>query len=506
MVEVPFQQLLKLFDFKSLSIKERFDEFLLLFTLASIHTIDTGQFEDALKFLNVRDGLHLSFTIDDGESTDFYSGNLVSEFLNDLNGKLTLVEDEVVNFTIRITKNAVGGVISVYSYEDIINYFQSLTVQAILNDFNKFLPKENYLVFEFQTNEPVSKTKSIWFVNKGFSGTPYQIDRQPVLSKAQTSCYFNYLPKLSLIPQDFEFLELPGEKLAEVFNKLTSILSVAFLFDITNLQNNHLEFRLNGYKSINGTSDLSAFKVDPENQYFKIYNWVYDSGNFVDKIGLARNIISLHFENEKLSELKGDPFTSIQSSYKVYEKQNIKQYIEIRNKISDQLLSFHDRANKIIETFASGFQKSAFALLTFYISAIILKVLGKDKLVQVFTIDAAILSTSFILCSIIYYFVLKWEVKVQKDRFENNYNDVKKRYTDLLDQQDISRILNNDHEFNSDLKFIQDKGKNYTIMWFSFLAIFFVSTWLLYFTYNPQFIFDLGHWFGQLCARKVPKP
>jgi hypothetical protein len=500
MVEASFQELVNLFEFKSLLINERFDELSVSFILEKINTIDASQFEDALKFLNARDSFQFSFSIDDGESTDFYHGNPITEFINDLNSKLSLVEEEAVNINIKVTKAITTGIISVYSYGALIDYFKNLSFQALLNDFNKFLAKENYLIFEFQTVELVSKTKSIWFVNKGFSGLPDQILRQPMLNRAQTSCYFNYLPKLSIVPQDFDLLEAPTDDLAKIFNKLANVLSVAFLFDITNLQNNNLEFRLNGYKSINGVCDLSAFRIDPEKKYFKIYDWVYDSGNFVDKIGLARNIISLHFENDKLEELKGDPFTSIQSSYKVYEKQNIKQYIEIRNKISDQLLSFHDRANKIIETFASGFQKSAFALLTFYISAIILKVLGKDKLVQVFTIDAAILSTSFILCSIIYFFISKWEVDVQKVRFQNNYNDIKNRYADLLDQQDINRILNDDHEFNGDLNFIQDKEKKYTIMWFSFLAIFLVSTWLLYFIYNPAVILEIGNLFGNDCA------
>src|SRR5690606_13634802 len=109
------------------------------------------------------------------------------------------------------------------------------------------------------------------------------------------------------------------------------------------------------------------------------------------------------------------------SSFKVYEKQNIKQYIEIRNKISDQLLDFNNRANKIVETFASGFQKSTLALISFYLSAIVIRVLSKGDFVNIFSLDATILSLTFLSGSIIYYCVSRWEIKEQRTRFVNSY-------------------------------------------------------------------------------------
>jgi hypothetical protein len=479
---------LTLFEYTDASITEQFDELKIVLKSESHKKIAASVFADTLGFLNSRDKLYLSFIVDEGEPIDYYSDDDSTDFLSELESKLSIVDDEKIEITIRIIKNIVGGVISIYCYTDFLNFLKGLPVQIVFHEFNTYLQKENFLIFESQTDEPLTMTKSFWFVNIGYSGLPDKIDRSSIINRAKTACHYNFLPKFALLVEDFLPINSGSKDLEDLMNRLATILSIVFLYDITNLQNDLLEYRLNGYKSLSGTADLRLIKADPEFQYYKIYNWVYDSGNFIDKIGLARNIISLHLENVDRTELKGDPFQSIQSSYKVYEKQNIKQYIEVRNKISDQLLSFHDRANKIIETFASGFQKSALALITFYISAIILKVLNKDKLIEVFTIDAAVLSSAFILCSVVYYFVLKWEVKAQRIRFENNYKDVKRRYTDLLDEQDIDRILNNDHEFKSDLNFIKAKGKNYTNMWFIFLSIFLISTWLLYFIYNPALI------------------
>lgn len=491
---------LALFEYSDVKITEQFDEFKIVLKSETHKKLEASTFIHCLDFLNSRDKLQLSFVVDEGEPIDYYSDVDPADFLSELDSKLSIVEDEKIEITIRVIKNIVNGIISIYSYSDFFIFLKGLTVQAIFHEFNSYIQKENYLIFEYQTQETVIKTKSIWFVNIDYSGIPEKLDRDSIINKAKSSCHYNFLSKFVLLAEDFLPTTSDSNDLDDMMNRLAIVLSIVFLYDITNLQNDKLDYRLNGYKSISGNEDLSLVKADKELQYYKIYNWVYDSGNFVDKIGLARNIISLHLDNVDHTDLKGDPFRSIQSSYKVYEKQNIKQYVEIRNKISDQLLNFHDRANKIIETFASGFQKSALALITFYISAIILKVLNKDKLIEIFTIDAAVLSTAFILCSVVYYFVLRWEVKAQRIRFENNYKDVKKRYTDLLDEQDINRILNNDHEFKSDLIFITSKAKNYTIMWFIFLSIFFTSTWLLYFIYNPALILKIGALFHNGCS------
>lgn len=188
--------------------------------------------------------------------------------------------------------------------------------------------------------------------------------------------------------------------------------------------------------------------------------------------------------------MKGNPFESIQSSFKVYEKQNIKQYIEIRNKISDQLLDFNNRANKVIETFASGFQKIALALITFYFSAIAIKAFSKGHFVNIFTLDTTVLSLVFLIGSFIYYVVAKWEVKEQKKRFVNSYINLKERYTDLLDKDDIQRILNNDKEFNANLKFIDDKLKNYSNLWLCLLGILLIGTLFLFISYNLSQLLD----------------
>ncbi|MEZ2338823.1 hypothetical protein AB6735_24445 [Mucilaginibacter sp. RCC_168] len=59
----------------------------------------------------------------------------------------------------------------------------------------------------------------------------------------------------------------------------------------------------------------------------------------------------------------------------------------------------------------------------------------------------------------------------QKERYEKSYQNFKERYTDLLNSEDISRILNEDKEFDADIKYIKKKIKSYTILWIMVLAM-----------------------------------
>ncbi|RYG22031.1 MAG: hypothetical protein EOO07_01025 [Chitinophagaceae bacterium] len=469
------QDFLLLFDGTQV-ISEWFKEVEIKSEATHFKVLNEQDFLEKLKFLNARDKMQLTIQVDEHDTIEYYSQVHDTAFFTTLAAQTESFQR--IKYSVKIFKKQIQGRLSLYFYDEFIQYLETLTIEAQLHEFNSVC--NDFLVFELQTNGLEVNTKRIFFVNKANSEIPATFEVEKIIENGISACSYNHAKDFKLIPEDFKFSHPPGNNLDTIFSKLRAICSIAFLFDISELAKSKLTYRLNGYKTIQSEIQMEHVALDPLDQYFNVYIWVYNSGNFNDKLGLARNIISLHMDDPTSISLNGNAFQSIKSSYKVYEKQNIKQYIEIRNKVTDQLLAFHDRANKIIETFATGFQKSALALITFYASVFLLKFLNKDDLVGIFTLEASILSTVFIACSVLYLIVSRWEVNAQRQRFIDNYNDLKSRYEDLLDIQDIERILNRDREFRADLAFMDAKRANYTWLWVGFLTIFFMSTWLLY--------------------------
>jgi hypothetical protein len=454
--------------------------------------------EKSLSFLSSRDTFVCTVTFGESDPISYYSDKpKTTEFIKELAKEYEHQMDESIHSKITITKQIIDGHCTIYSLKSFTNTLKSLTGSQCFSIFSRIFSKNDFIIFNVNDLDITFKTSTIQFTSLE-NKTIFQPQeaRNIYIESFQSACFHSNNDTINLTPVDFILEEesyIPIE-VQELFNLYAAILSIIYLFDITNLQGNKLDFKINGYKSIKGEVDLLSFKAESNKEsnceYIEIFKWVYKGGNINDKIGLARNIISLHFSKNGELNLHGYPFQSIRSSYKVYEKQNINRYIEVRNKISDQLLDFNNRANKIVETFASGFQKSALTLTSFYISALVIRVLSKGDFKNIFSFDTTILSLVFILGSFIYYLVSQWEISEQRKRFINSYFNLKQRYNDLLEENDIKLILNNDKDFNEDLSFIDNKKKIYSRMWLSFLSILFISTLVLFAIYTINQILD----------------
>lgn len=476
-------------NFVSISIFEndKLFEFRLTSKFRSNFSINTDKID--FSFIQPNDNFSMVVTYGENDPIQFFkSTDELDDFVTNLNDVSKYIDDNtVIHSSITINKKNDETGITIYDLDVFQKTLSSLSISQVFSIFDRAFSASERLIFNVLNLEGSICSETIFFIKAGTtfnSNVPF--GRKKIKEAIKTLCHYSKIEEHKLIPNDF-FIGINNDKylaINELFNKLCISLSIIFLFDITTLDENELDFKINGYKSINGKLNLLEESKNLKNDYYDIYDWVYTGGNLTDKIGLARNIISLHISKKNNLFLKGNPFQSIKSSYRVYEKQNIKQYIEIRNKISDQLLEFNNRANKVIETFASGFQKSSLVLISFYTSAIVVKVLGKGEFTNIFTPDATILSIAFIIISYFYYYYSKWEVKEQRKRFVSSYNNLKERYTDLLEQEDITRILNNDNEFNQDIKFIDEKLKKYSKLWMIFLLILLASTLILFFIYN----------------------
>lgn len=342
--------------------------------------------------------------------------------------------------------------------------------------------QEDALILYTDEIEDLNHTSSIYFAPLEKDIHTLDISRAKRIHTIINTVHFSYNQKLQLIPEDFLFtkpVEAILQSIDNTFKKLAFILLVISIYDYTDIKNNTLTYKLNGYKVFNGELDFNFnISSDIVEDYYKIYNWIYSSINHTEKLGLAKNIISLHIKNSTIESFNGNVYDSVISSHKIYEKENIKQYIDVRNKISDQLFNFNKRANQIVETFAASFHKSVLSLVTLYASIIVIKLLNqKNSEISRHNILFILLGFCFVSLVILVY--VTQDVKSLKGKFIKDYNNLKNRYTDLLTERDINKILNNDTEFKENISFINNKTRRYRILWILVLAIIIIFT-LLY--------------------------
>ncbi len=446
---------------------------------------DIARLKDGIENIGIQDSLSIYIKISENEADIFSSTKSnYSEFLQELGTSLSQKEGgELIKITIDINKKKVNEFLSLYSIDLFCAYLGELNLQQTLSIFSSTLTATSNLVFKCFGIADAIETSSISFIP--FAEENYTarqiIDRAERIATIYSSIHSSSSFKPLLLPEEFIIITSSQEptKLATVFSQCAFALLILSLFDLIQIDDDEISYKLNGYKTIEGKY-VSGNATDSYAELISIYNWVYNSGNLVDKLGLARNILSLHLEDTNKLTIKGNPYQSILSSYQVYQKQNIKQYIEVRNKISDQLIDFNKRATTIVDTFANGYQKSALTLVTFFSTLIAIRFLTASNLSLTFSLNAFIIACVFLLVSLIYLIILRRETKEQKNRFERSYINMKSRYTDLLTSGDIQKILNNDIEHLDDEKFISDKLKWYTAIWGTTLGLIFFATCILF--------------------------
>lgn len=430
-------------------------------------------------FLNGRDRIFVTFQMGENDPIVYTTGKEYSEFLENCNSQLAIQEDEIIELSIKIEKKNIENVISIYSFKDFASYICSLSINNIIAVFSSI--QNEPLCFEVLFEDVSICSSSIIFnpakIQKFLSQMGHYSNRKSRSEAVKNICYSTLQNYGHFLPEDFCITQSQPEHLdiCNVLNRLALLCAISYLFEnITVKSDSVIYYKLNGYKTIAGEVDFGTLQIDSLDEYIKIYNWCYNDGNLVDKIGLARNIISLHLAHNNTLALTGSPFSSILSNYEIYRKQNIKQYIEIRNKLSDHLLDLKDKADQIVDNFASDFKKSLFAFVSFFASVVVVQVLRNGNFNDVFSIDATLLSTAFLLIAFLFFLASRWELSQQQKRYREMYDNLKSRQKDLLNDDDLNRILNNDIDFLSNIQYIDEKRKIYSRLWISTILVFFV--------------------------------
>ena len=341
-------------DTTSYLINEDFNE-VKVSTSFNIGKIDTTvDFKILTKGLNVRDTFHISF-LKEGEVIENFSSQNnddLSSFIEEINNNVT--EGDKIDLELTIIKNPVNSVISIYYLSHFTHYLNSLSFSVFLNVIEKYLNGEK-LVFENQQQSDKTdfSTQTISFGSSadGLKSISSK-NRQNKVYGATNLCHWDCDNK-NLLPEDIYPIvsDKSSIELTKIFSKCGLLYTMMFIFDYTSIKDDSFLYKLNGYKTFGEkiiTLKVSDIGVDSTsfNLVYKIYQWIYSGGNTNDKLSIARNILSLNFDPKTL-QISPTAFDSILSNYKIYERQNVKQYIEVRNKLSEILIDLQGNIDKI---------------------------------------------------------------------------------------------------------------------------------------------------------------
>jgi len=464
-----------------LSVDERYSTIEASYLLDSLDCVTSVNIQTLKGNIVSRDTAILSITV--GEENPIilnFSNNEFNTFIEKIEEARKYLENENITFNLRINKNTQNGIISIYNLESFEKFVKDIKVIPFLSTIkDDLLNNESLQFIVYEDGFESFYSERVIF---------HSSDEKPEITKTnfpfakfKESCNFGNIVDFPFNPFCFNLLVRPERKnsITEKLDLLANLFNIISIFDITLFQKDDFYYKLNGYKVFEGRINFDTFFLHSQQTYNNIISWIYsESGNISDKIGLTRNILSIYLRDESL-EIEENAYHSIQSGYKTYLQENLNRYIEIRNKISDQLIGLVRNSKEISEQYLKNYQKSNFTFISFFVSVFILRVLTRGNFENVFTRDATIISLALILLSVVFLVFSLWNFNLEVKRLKEKYEILKGRFEDLLMEKDISKILRDDREFNDEIAFLVYREKMFTALWIISVLVFLVAIFTL---------------------------
>lgn len=476
-------------DFKTI---ETFKLYTAFITFNTLPPIDSSWFELVTNKINSRDTL-LSLSISLNDCEPIILEDDFENFIEEVEVDRSTIDDiKTICLKIEVSKILKNNTLSIYSLDDFADYLNNLNLSQLITNFYNIHNKNSYCYFEIQDDDfnIVSHTNFLCFkpINNSFEKTFEDYSNN--VEKRKSVCSLLNTETFDFEPDNFSLSFSINNKIDNIFAKLKITYSLISLFNVSKIKDNLIKLKLNGYKFSKFCIDFNDIDISKIYIYYEIYQWVYSNDTISDKLEIVRNIISLYLMNSNNGnnvDLDSSVFSAIKSNYRIYLKENVDKYLELKSKIIETQLSINESISKLSDTVTDGFIKNLAGVGTFIITIIVMKSLDDKKFSDIFTKDITVLSIGLIFISIIY---LIYNIRQSKNKVRNlikNYCRFKHSYDDILLKKDINNIFKKDKFFKKDIKNIKSTIRFYTIIWIAFLIIIIIITFILGFQHFYNF-------------------
>lgn len=474
-------------------MEEQINKIVFLFSNAPVNGVKTETwdeyvFEASILLDQIPDAQNLISLIPETSERDSWrliiqleAGDSIFD-LNDKSGDISNIERDLepykndkVRIKFLITKSIERNKLTVYDIELFTTFLQKSTLKAFLNAVNNRL-KENLTIEVWSKGFRTFNSKTVAFVSKGETEQVNSIGYRLLRVSAQEKHCLSNIQNLKLLPDDF-LTSSTADAVSLLFRKASLVLSMLFVCDNSSIEN-VLKLGICGYKSFRQHFDaqhLSDLDLDDSycSNWFDIYDWAYTGGYTSDRLSIARNIISLNIQGDNIVAINESTLRSIKSNFKIFERDNVRQYIKIRNEISNLLIGMQREVNSILECFASDFKKNILAVFTFFFTVVIVRVISKGDFTGGFTTPIFILSMIFLALSVILLIYSRRELEKKMNLFKKHYDQLKNRYKCLLSDEETTEMFEDcdPNKLGSHANYLEWQKKVYTWLWIACIAV-----------------------------------
>lgn len=384
--------------------------------------------------------------------------------------------DSNIKVQLYIQKKVVYGHFSIYKWENFCQCMLDKTIMDLLKFYDAVLTDNPVVYFDLYDSDILFCTNTMFYKRYDHQDTLGRYNRiENIKNCKKASCFYNFA-EINLLPDDFNLIiDCSENSLFPIFEKLKTILSLVYISDSALIEDNILKMQISGNRIIDYEMDLSVKDSVCNENLFNIYDWIYTDGNPVDKAMIARNIISLHCRYTDLLNMDGKTFLSIQSNFKIYQRANVQQYIEVKNQLASYILRISESVSEIIIGLSGSLRNNFMAVFSFLFTVVLVNISSNTPLDNIFTKDITCLVELILAGSIGYLIISVKDMDYKLKKMEEGFEAIKKNYSELLDEQDIIEIFSNSNVIKNSIQEAQGKKDKYIRLWLALIILGFIT-------------------------------
>ncbi|GAA0124788.1 hypothetical protein UT300019_06900 [Clostridium sp. CTA-19] len=483
------KELLDKFDnYKIISKSDKLASFDLVFEINSLPELNNFyKIEKLLEKYPKRDSFNMCIKASDDDffclimkngelkyngSEHIVKSNNINEII-DIFNEIRIKEDKL-QVTIKINKDYKNKFISIYSVEKFIEWIMEKDIYQTISFFSKIYESIDYIVF-------VSYDKEMKILTETFQMTKEEdivkdfglINRKSILNSRLDVTNIQK-KELNVIPEDFNIIkyEYVDIRLEKRLNCIRDILSIIYIADISLIEDNFSDIRINGYKS----SEFKIFYKDVEerkknDRLYEIYRWIYNDGNLIDKATIARNVISLHCRHKSVLELDDESLNSMKTNYTYYLKTNMDDFLEEKKNLTISVIEEGKLLSETLYELIASMGKNLLAYFTFLATLIVSNTLTQGNFYNIFTFEVVQIIAIIILGSCLFLIYSNIKTNYKRKRITDYIEDLVSGYGVLLGEENVKYIIENVKSYSNVKKSFKIRQILISILWLSFNII-----------------------------------
>lgn len=470
------------------SCKEDCDTYEITIDLGTLNCPSIDELSGFISQIPERDDVFLSFIDYDIDYKRSRNAD-VSEFLQSVNSELQQKDNLKLRFI--ITKDSHSSCRSVYESDLFETYLKSKDFLTFLNIISSRIVRGE-LTFEYQEKDiPIVYSSSICFRRKGINSR-FRAKEPEIrllrLQKSRELCHWNR-ERVNILAEDMLFEQEDDNwhfELVDLLNRYCLVFVWMHLVDFVQFKSDHVEMILNGLKSYSMDIPIEGilqkdYDVACIKSMIDIYQWCYSFGDIQDKIMIIRNILSINIVPDRLG-IDVSSYHAILSNFKIFQKENVQQYLSMRNALSDLLIKLQGQINKLADDYLGEFKKNIVAFFSFIVPTIIVRAMSKGNMLEWFSTGIIFMIVVSVFLSYVYYRFSRREYHKRSDMIKRQFELVKERYDDVLSEGEEKMIfsMSSEDDIESYSSFLKEREDCISVIWTGSLAIIFLASLFLF--------------------------